>query len=179
MGRHRVNRVGLWSSRARPLKTNNRIFSILLCASAHPRGAELDLSLHSTGCWRASCQSRECSCISSQRPRVRSRIKRREAGWAHRDHSGSQAGWVGAITDIIPQEPLRSPALGEFRLFRLMTRRAVRRPRRRILLKIGRRSHHQKALVSAKRDRDHVTRNHIPRANTGVGPRSRRRRMTW
>ena len=36
----RVNRVGLWSSRACPLKTTNQIFSILLCASADPRCAD-------------------------------------------------------------------------------------------------------------------------------------------
>jgi hypothetical protein len=40
--------------------------------------------------------------------------------------------------------------------------------RRRILLKIGRRSHYRKTQVSAKRDRDHVTRHHTPRPNTGV-----------
>ena len=39
---------------------------------------------------------------------------------------------------------------------------------RRILLKIGRRSHYRKTQVSAKRDRDHVTRHHTPRPNTSV-----------
>jgi hypothetical protein len=40
--------------------------------------------------------------------------------------------------------------------------------RRRILLKIGRQSHYRKTQVSAKRDRDHITRHHTPRPNTGV-----------
>jgi hypothetical protein len=32
----------------------------------------------------------------------------------------------------------------------------------------GRRFHYRKAQVSAKRDRDHITRHHTPRPNTGV-----------